>query len=95
MLGPTKEMFDIMPAMGNKTEVNQILNGQDSAFFYGCTAPSTVSSLTQKKKKRKIPERRVNKLKVRFYFLLRSSLRASDLKSLFKNTKQEVLHEKR
>lgn len=53
MLGPTKEMFDIMPAMGNKTEVNQILNGQDSAFFYGCTAPSTVSSLTEKKKKKR------------------------------------------
>lgn len=46
-------MFDIMPAMGNKTEVNQILNGQDLAFFYGCTAPSTVSSLTEKKRKEK------------------------------------------
>lgn len=34
MLGPTKEMFDIMPTMGNKTEVNQILNGQDAAFFW-------------------------------------------------------------
>lgn len=53
MLGPTKEMFDIMPAIGNKTEVNQILNGQDSAFLYGCTAPSTVSSLTEKKKEKK------------------------------------------
>lgn len=54
MLGPTKEMFDIMPTMGNKTEANQILNGQDPAFFfYGCTAPNTVSSLPEKERKEK------------------------------------------
>lgn len=96
MLGPTKEMFDIMPTMGNKTEVNQILNGQDPAFFFMAVQHLAQSHHYQKKKeKKKGSLKSVIQTQSQIPFSLRPSLCVSDLKSLLKmlkNTKQQVLH---